>query len=188
VPSAAVSPVHLSNTWPAAGGKAKTSTREPAGYVPPPEPPAIVTAVLAPAPVTTTNECTVTVTRRCSVTSQLTSRSPGEPGLNENEFVPWPPVGAAPAPATVQRNVRSPLFAGGNVAVADAAVVATEASTVIVPAVAAEITTTSEVTVVVAPLTVTVTDSVMVPAVPAPNVMTARVGSERIFPPVIVHW
>ena len=50
--NALVSPVHLSNTWPAGGGLAKMSTREPPGQVPPPLPPLTVMVTGAPLPVT----------------------------------------------------------------------------------------------------------------------------------------
>ena len=51
--STSVSPVHWSKTSPTAGGSAKTLTREPAGYVPPPLPPLTVTATSGPLPLTT---------------------------------------------------------------------------------------------------------------------------------------
>ena len=85
--------------------------REPAEYVPPPVPPLIVSAEFAPSPVTTTNERSVTVARRCNVTSHETSSSPAVPGRSVMELVPCPLAMAAPVPVLVsdQRKVRSPL-------------------------------------------------------------------------------
>ena len=81
------------------------------------------------------------VTRFWSLTLHVTSFNPAEPGRNVTLAVPWPPVIAA-SPETVQRNVRSPLRAGGTEAVTVVALALTVAGPVMAPAASAPKTVT----------------------------------------------
>src|ERR1044072_1369128 len=79
-PSTLVSPIQRSKTWVADGGEAKRSTRDPAAWLPPPEPLLTVTSTAAPVPVTTTMARSVAVTKFWRFTAQVSSFVPDEPG------------------------------------------------------------------------------------------------------------